>query len=288
VYAVAFSPDGQLLASRSMQTDRVPEDGFELRLWDVSTKSVRVAVVLPHRDALGHGLLFNESGQKLLLGVGHAYRVSDLLAWKPADPNEAYLPAEIPNTPDFSDYGTSESTSKSGRATARFDEKANAVELTTPTGTSLLRGFAPDAGYCGYLGFSRDEKTLAIGIVPGPSNPSSWITEWLQKIGVLSKTTPVDTPKFELWDVATRSHQWTLDGHFCGFGRDGKTVLTFFINPEENLIQVWDIPPRRPVGLIVGGSVLAGLLAGLPVLLFSLWRRRLRSIPVTPPIESAA
>jgi WD domain, G-beta repeat len=290
VQAVAFSPDGRMLASRALHSHNAPPDDFELRLWDVQTRSPRVDVILPNREMIKHDLQFDASGKKLLLGVEQVYRVSDLIAWKPAERDGDDLTPGLATASDFGEFGRAEVTSKSGRVSARFDGKANVMELTSPAGTSVTRGFAPGETYAGYLGFSPDEMTLGIGIAQGKPDPSSWFIELLENAGVLPKNQAGrDTPKLELWDVATQTHRCTLDGHFCGFGHDSTMVLTSHISPEEDRISVWDFPPRKPFGLIVGWSSLAGLLAGFPILVYRLRRRRSSVEPVASlPAEPVA
>lgn len=285
VQAVAFAPHGDMLASRASMPEKQRPD-FELRLWDLGTGTCRRTLELSNRGIEYEGLQFNADGRKLHLGHSYTHRVADLLAWQPTEPTPADPTPGLENCPDWDDLGRAvETATKTGRFSARYNGKTNAIELTTADTTHTLRGFTAAGEYEGSLGFSPDETTLAVAIRAGPPEAPGWFGQVLQAAGVIpaARYGLGDAPMLELWDVATRTHRATLPGHFAGFTEDSRAVMTWDISKDRDLIEVWDLPPRPPLALLLGLSGVAALLAGLVVLPFLAWRRRAGATSRVPP-----
>lgn len=285
VQALRFAPDGSLLASRATLLRDESRD-FELRLWEPATGKPRRAFEMPGRETRTEALQFTTSGRKLELGDQYVHRVADLLAWKPTVPTPEDAAPGLENCPDFDENGAVEITSRSGRWTARYNHSANAIELTSGDTTGVLRIFAPAAGYGRQLQFSPDERTLAIAVELLPRQPPGWFVQLLQSAGALPparRASSNEPPAAEFWDVATQSHRATLEGFFFGFTEDGRGVLMWQAAPTGDRIEVWDWPPRPPVGLIAALSGIAALVSGLAVLSLRGWRQHRLARPMVAP-----
>jgi WD40 repeat protein len=117
---------------------------------------------------------------------------------------------------------------------------------------------------------SPDNTTLVthVKIEPRPNAIWRWIKEHVFRTPTKPKEDREET-SLELWDLATRRSLDVLDDYAteCLFSPDGKT---FVAQKDSKRIDVWDLPPRKPIGSIIAWSVMPALL----VLLFSEARRR--------------
>jgi WD40 repeat protein len=120
---------------------------------------------------------------------------------------------------------------------------------------------------------SPDNKTL---VTHGKSEPRpNAIWQWIKEhvFRAATKADEDDEPaRLQLWDLSTSRSLAVLDdyGSECLFSADGKTLVA---QKDWTTIDVWDLPPRKPVGSIIAWSIAPPLLV---LLLAAIRRRRLR------------
>jgi WD40 repeat protein len=119
--------------------------------------------------------------------------------------------------------------------------------------------------------FSPDSKLFAVNVCESRKPKAMWDwleSKWPTAFAALDK--PIE--RIRCWDSATGKEYPSLPGggFESVFSPDSRQLAV----PSENgTIKLWDLPPRKPLGLILAWSCVP---AGL-VLLFAWWRGRQRS-----------
>jgi WD40 repeat protein len=253
-----FSPDSQTVV--------VPGKSG-LVCWHASAATERVTIAMSD-DHSGANFAFCRSGQILSL-VESAHPSSQWhegalwdLSDKPAAKIGAYLADQVLLSPDGSLVATVVRNSKSSDYTVslRSVESQRETVLLSVSDSDCHVEFSPDGGM------------LAVRVVryPPPTGMVQSIKEWLNaNFGWPAQNGDADLQS-DLWDVTSDSRIATLQG-CCplAFSPDGKTLAAI---AEDCTIKLWDLPPRKPLGLILAWSSVPAAL----VLLLTWWRGRRR------------
>jgi WD40 repeat protein len=102
-----------------------------------------------------------------------------------------------------------------------------------------------------------------------PSEFQKLLSRWMPRVFPIDET---DQPVIRIWNTESGKELTSLQkcqGPFA-FSPDGQTLAA---RNQDGTLQLWDVPPRKPLGLIFAWSCVS---AGL-VLLFNCWGTRRRS-----------
>lgn len=234
-----FSEDGTVMATRR-------DDGATL-IWEVATGEK--TNLLP---ASGTFFFLDPSGTRVVALDGHfPTNVSKEQRYKTTAPARQLV--------SHGTDGVGASPDGTILATVSVDA---IVFADTRTGQELCRiprdGWPMLLFYRIYDGlsdsaFSPDNRTFAIyRNKPLPHDPFAFYKQLFPKQKARSSSS-VDC--VELWDMPTGRRLALLpDGKLRGFSTDGKSLAV--MNTAENTLEIWDVPPRKPLKKILVGSLL--------------------------------
>jgi WD40 repeat protein len=252
VSAVAFSPDGRLLASSGSVDGTV-------RLWDLARRR-QVAILGQHPDR-GVDVAFSPDG-RLLASAGGEGTVK---LWDVATRRTVAVP------PGPYDFRHRVLFSPDGRLLAETSGKTVKlwnVAITHSAGTRQpVATFGGHTSWIPALAFSQDGKLLASG--GGDSLLRLWDVGARRQVGVLrgqkagirstafspddhTLATSYDDGTIKLWNRTTSQELATLRGHAAMvnqvvFFPDGKTLASA---SDDCTVKLWDTTPRQPVTLL--------------------------------------
>lgn len=227
LHAVAFSPDGQLLATGSLSYYLgIKSWDNTVRLWDVKTCRLILAFRAKQFSVLS--VSFSPDGK--LLATGSEDKTVQL--W------EVATGKEISTFRGHGEWVNSVAFSPDGRtlATASDDKTARLWDVATSSEIGVLRGHEDRVKS---VAFSPDGRTLATG---------SW-----------DKTA-------RLWDLASRKEVRTLLGHdsFIGsvtFSPDSKLLAT---GSDDKTARLWDVATGREITVFRGSETAVSSVAFSP------------------------
>jgi WD40 repeat protein/tRNA A-37 threonylcarbamoyl transferase component Bud32 len=282
--AVAYSPDGKIVASASMAL--LPDDHRrpELKLWDAATgKELRSLEGYAPGFGLG-SLAVSPDGARVASFGGDGIRV-----WEaPSGKVRHTLPLRGAHH-----WGNGLAFSPDGRALAAAS--GNTVRLwDVRTGQEMKPSFEPHGAELTCLAFSRDGQRLVAGtLLGGGFFPPPTVLAWDVKTGkrVLALTHPpvvlgvAVSPDgktvasaggdfiVRVWDVASKREKSTLRGHRdtvsgMAFSADGRRLLS---GSFDGSIKVWDPNTGNTVRTLRGhtsgvtGSALPSGVTGLAI-----------------------
>lgn len=242
VNAIAFSPDGQLLASGG--------DDYAFKLWDVPRK--RHIATLNHINNRSRSqvkaIAFSPNGQQLATaGV-------EVKLWDVHTRKEIY-------TLEHGKWVLAVAFSPDGRMLATGDESGhiNIWDVQTQQTVVQLDG---DSTAVYTLMFSPDGKILASGGYEGKIE--LWKVEGWEHLGTLTVGATAFTVRFspdsstlantgyesvELWKVDSGEKIATLTGHTgwvnaVAFSPDGRSLVS---GGDDETLRIWDVTPYRAI-----------------------------------------
>jgi WD40 repeat protein len=265
-YAIAFSPDGRFLATVSHHNSK-NDPPMQVMLWNSATGTL-VRSFAPVKSRLyDKWILFSGDGKTVgLVGSPRDFpgpHLVELVAWDTSTGVQRFC-----NVAEFKDLfscWTPRDCLDNWYQLRQSDEFFNLVELGT--GKDVMRlPFPAKVKLHDYRILPRDgatdseSRTLFVcrnaessGAGKLLDDMCEWLASWLP-LNDLYDHYPAT--EISLWEMSSGRNLATIGAHhrdFCvsGNGRHFATVS------GRNRIEIWDIPPRKPLGWFLG---LAGLL----------------------------
>jgi WD40 repeat protein len=275
-----FSADSRLLAT-ALESElvmgpwwirRSTDQSMHVSIWDVATGQRLIDIRQPNEDMKPDGLAFDQAGAKVgvigavvdsgdaaSLGKAGSFRWSHrLVVWDVATGSECVTRQVNEDLDPFTQRNASLDSWYFLQAADRGIDLLHlhtGKEVRVPyvhrgAGARLwLEVFGPagcDGSSGSFLSVMRSREM--------PSN-SLWklVDKWLTEAGFGSTCW---SSEVQFWNLATGSHLATIHGNYfaCRFSANGRVMAA--MNGDERL-EIWDIPPRKPLGWFLG---LAGLL----------------------------
>ena len=219
VNSVAFSPDGNTLASGS---EDVTEDDTEVAtvcLWDVTSGDL-IRTLTGHPSSVS-SVAFSPDG-KTIASISSDWWNDDyfILLW---DVSTGTLKYELT---EYTDYVNSVSFSPDGKTIAVGSEEST-VRLWDATTGDMIRTLTGHTDYVNSVAFSPDGKTITSGS---------------------------DDKTVLLWDATTGDTIRTLTGHTSDvrsvtFSPDGKTIAS---GSDDETVRLWDANTGEPIRTLTG------------------------------------
>lgn len=263
--ALAFTPDGRLLATGSQFT----ENRGEVRLWEVSTRRFRAA--FKGQRGLVSCVRYSADGTLMAVASGHmeyagGVEIRVVATGKVRRTIKGHTGPVL--AVDFSPDNRT-------LATASMDEAVKLWDADTGKELATLKGHV---GVVNAVRFSPDGKTLASGSA-GLLYDTKLLPRFLEGIGL-------QQGDVRLWDVATRKQRAVLQGYGgLAFAPDGKTLATGGTNKT---VKLWDMPTGKERTTLKGhtGDVFAVAFSPDGKLLASgSWDRTVKVWEVSPARE---
>lgn len=255
VTAIAFSPDGKILASGGKDET--------IRLWDAVTGEQKKQLI-GHKWAIS-SLAFSPDGKTLASAIGlHAEKIPaeigveiDIKLWN-IETGEA--------TATFRGHVrdiTSLAFSPDGKTLASSGKDSKVLLWNVATGKNVLLLTEHDENVF-YVGFSPDGKTFATGswddtVKLWDATTGSLKNTIIEK-GIAGVSSVAFSPKgstiavgghniIRLWDLQTKTHIRSFKGHSrnissIAFSPDGNTLATVS-DRFDNTIMLWDLQAAK-------------------------------------------
>ena len=250
VSSVSFSPDGQVLASGSVDET--------IKLWDVGSR--REIATLKGHSGLVYSVSFSPDGQVLASGSDdHTIKLWDVgsrreIATLKGHRYDVYSVSFSPDGQVLASGGSAK--------TIKLWDVGSRREIATLRGHSNTVNsvsFSPDGQVLASGSFDKTIKLWDVGsrreiaTLKGHSN-------WVRSVSfspdgqVLASGSFDDTIK--LWDVGSRREIATLKGHSSNvrsvsFSPDGQVLASGSL---DNTIKLWDVGSRREIATLKGHS----------------------------------
>jgi WD40 repeat protein len=267
---LVFSRDSRTVVTTSRERDRVGLPGpTVVAVWDaISGRRIMESPTIGDNFHLYQVGL--DSTKKMVGVVGHAWLLDQdhpqhldrLIVWDVKSGSEI-LRRDMPLSQDSSVDGD---LLDNWYVLQRSDHRVNLVQRMTSAdvatfpATSMLPDPSLHFTDRAVLGSPNNEGILSNWRLSGCGrNPVwHWLRDQLAFLGVGSADSPTE---IGFWNVADGRHLATIYGQFYypQYSSDG-TVMAV-MNGDERL-EIWDIPPRKPLGWFLG---LAGLLLILTI-----------------------
>ena len=258
VNALAFSPDGKILASGS--------DGNAMKIWSIPEGNLLISEIEPKSAQIVNSLDFSPDGTLLASGNGD----SNITLW--------HMPAteQLKELKGHGDVINDVKFSPDGKWLASGSKDRTTKIWKLPEGTTL-KTLDDYAYFVNSVAFSPDGKMLVTG------SQDSRIKIWQLPEGTLTKTLVGHTlflnavaispdgkilasasgdSTVKLWQLPEGNLLSTLEGHSfsvnaIAFSPDGKMLAS---GSGDNLIKLWEVPTGKLVNTLNGhGSVVISL-----------------------------
>jgi len=253
VFAVAFSPDGQTIASGSVDKP--------IRLWDVISKK-EIACLTGHTGCVS-SVAFSPDGRTIASG----YDDNTIRLW------DVYSKKEIATLKGHSGMVHSVAFSPDGRTIAS-GSRDNTIRLWDKESQKAIATLTGHTNGVISVAFSPDGRTIASG--SGDNTIRLWDVNSRKEIACLTGHTravtgvafspdgrTIASSSFDntirLWDWETKKATATLTGHTylvssVAFSPDGRTIASC---SWDKTIRLWDVDSRKEIACLTGheGSV---------------------------------
>ncbi len=280
---LAFSPSLDRFASAEYAPGR--ENGVQIKVWDMATGSWQAGTVHRDPETRIRSLSFSADGQFLIAQSSNTGRGLDRKdRWVVWDLINGLIVARTCEA-DPTGCAVDPVLSPDGRWFASWDGPGPYLVEMTGLGQrrSLLGpGDSDSAGIVGWNGnaaasspgfrFSPDSRVVLVtGLLH--LSPTSAINEYLSGTSPRPWTSTL-SPIARVWDVKSGTELAALPGCAgCLLSPDGRALAT---TDMKGTVRLWDVPPRRPLPLILALTTASwAALVGLALLL-GRWRRSRR------------
>jgi WD40 repeat protein len=242
-FLMSWAPSGALLVQDLKALKQTPP---VLRMVDVATNTEATTVPLP---SLGRDFHLSRDPRALpriadFINDSFARRRFDLAT---GEPQAAWTP---PSKDTWLIQPSSDGT------IAAASREGETLVATSPTATWV---HLPQLDNCENIDLSPD-GTYLVGHIFA-DREAAWYSRWLSKVSPSVRVVRVPTGEV----VAN-----LYGGTDSAFSPDGRTLAVF--SNEQHQVHLWDFPPRRPWGWIIGGAVSVGA----ATYLLQCWRSRRR------------
>ncbi len=258
VLSVAFSPDGTLLASGSVDST--------IKLWDVKKKE-NITTLEGHTDIVST-VAFSPDGTLLASG-SQDIKLWDIVTRR----NVATLSSSVPWTSSiaFSPDGTLLASVYGGGDVTLWDivTRRNVATLSGHTGGDYSVAYSPDGTT---LATGSVDGTVKLWDVSTRTNTAtlSGHSRWVHSVafspdGTLLASGSVDGT-VKLWDVSTRTNTATLSGHSpsvrsVAFSPDGTLLASGSV---DSTVKLWDIEKKENITTLEGHTSFVNSVAFSP------------------------
>ena len=266
VSAIAYSPDGRLIATGSGGHFSRGKGGSNVELWDRETGQRRLT--LPVTEGVFWSLAFSPDGTKLALGRAGP-RWDPQIEVRDAKTGEILWAKHEPGLPQ----AMSVAFSPDGKSLAvGFGEysvfKVFQVKLyEVATGRETVT-FPGPMGGVNDLAFHRDGRRLAVAgseivevwdvVARAKVHELRGHSKWVYGVAFSPDGKWLATGGWDrtikLWDAATGEERLTIFGHEgfvldLAFSPDSRTLAS---TSEDRSVRLWEVPTGRPIGVFHG------------------------------------
>jgi WD40 repeat protein len=254
---LALSPDGETLAT----ANNPPNDGHpsEIALRELETGAVRLRFPTDYRGKHVQSLSFSPDGRVLLAHTAGGTQLSwktETRLWDVSRAEASEL-AAFAETPIFSPDGKWLAVPVMDGADLYDGVLIRKTAVLVQPGDEGPGRFGSYNGHISYptVEFSPDSRLVAVASLSNYKEQTP-ILEWFSK-NIYRLPTDSGGRIVRVWNVKTgQEHASFRECWRANFSPDGKTIATL---RHDGRVELWEVPVRGPVWMVIGLSLLTWL-----------------------------